>query len=188
MSFLRNIITTDGIWTKEDAEHHQSSIKFAKWLESYLPKDTLVVDMGCGNGYYMAYLERHGFYAVGIDGNDNTEILCTDFFKANFAVPIEITKKCSIVSLEVGEHIPKESQETFMKSLTDSCDKHLILSWASIGQPGIGHINCRDQKEVIADVESRGFKLNEAATKAARANVDKNCDWLERNLLVFERI
>lgn len=176
----------NGIWTKQDAEHHQSSLKFAKWLASYLPKDTPVVDFGCGNGYYMAYLENVGFNALGVDGNTQIEILCSQFLKADLTKPFVLNG--SVISLEVGEHLPKEAQETFMRTITLSCSKHLILSWASIGQPGIGHINCRDQKEVIADVESRGFKLNEAATKEARANVDVNCDWLERNLLVFERI
>ena len=192
----------NGIWTKEDAEHHQSSLKFAKWLASYLPKDTPVVDFGCGNGYYVAYLESNGFIATGIDGNDNVEILCSSFYKVDLSQKLgkevfkesneHFTKKsiinASVISLEVGEHLPKSAQENFMQTLTRCATKHLILSWASIGQPGIGHINCRDQKEVIADVESRGFKLNEAATKEARANVDPNCDWLERNLLVFERI
>lgn len=191
----------NGIWTKEDAEHHQSSLKFAKWLAAYLPKDTPVVDFGCGNGYYMGYLENEGFDATGVDGNEDIEILCSSFFVVDFSqteavepslINWELQKKSkstvSVISLEVGEHLPKSSQDAFMQTLSFNCKKHLILSWASIGQPGIGHINCRDQKEVIADVESRGFKLNEAATKDARANVDSNCDWLERNLLVFERI
>lgn len=178
----------NGIWNAESAQHHQSSLKFAKWLAGYLPKDTPIVDFGCGNGYYMGYLENEGFVTNGIDGNEEIEILCPCFNKADLTQHFHIHYLSSIVSLEVGEHIPKEFQENFMQTLCDNCDKHLILSWASIGQPGIGHINCRDQKEVIADVESRGFKLNEAATKDARANVDPNCDWLERNLLVFERI
>ena len=177
----------NGIWTKEDAEHHQSSLKFAKWLASYLPKDTPVVDFGCGNGYYMAYLDNNGFVTTGIDGNSEIEVLCSNFVVRDLTKFVN-SGAANIVSLEVGEHLPKEAQETFMQTLTHNCEKHLILSWASIGQLGIGHINCRDQKEVIADVESRGFKLNEAATKEARANVDKNCDWLERNLLVFERV
>jgi len=178
----------NGIWTKEDAEHHQSSLKFAKWLANYLPKDTPVVDFGCGNGYYMAYLDDNGFEVCAIDGNDKIEMLCSSFIKADLTKHFRFAHFSSVVSLEVGEHIDKQFQENFMKTLCDNCDKHLILSWASIGQPGIGHINCRDQKEVITDVESRGFKLNEAATNEARVNVDPNCDWLERNLLVFERI
>lgn len=180
----------NGIWTKEDAEHHQSSLKFAKWLAAYLPKDTPVVDFGCGNGYYMGYLENEGFKTIGIDGNCEIPVLCNNFIVADLTLEsyMENGASYSVISLECGEHVGKEFQDIFVSNLVNSCRKHLILSWASIGQPGIGHINCRDQSEVIADVESRGFKLNEAATKDARANVDACCDWLERNLLVFERI
>lgn len=178
----------NGIWNAESAQHHQSSLKFAKWLAGYLPKDTPVVDFGCGNGYYMGYLENNGFSTLGVDGNDEVEILCHSFSKNDLTDALVAPFLSSIVSLEVGEHIAKEFQNQFTDNLVNACKKHLILSWASIGQPGIGHINCRDQKEVIADVESRGFKFNEAATKDARANVDSNTDWLQRNLLVFERI
>lgn len=178
----------NGIWNAESAKHHQSSLKFAQWLASYLPKETKVVDFGCGNGYYMGYLVKQNFFAVGLDGNDETEIVCQWFYKVDLTKNVKLNERVSVISLECAEHLPKSAQETFVSNLVNACDKHLILSWASIGQPGIGHINCRDQKEVISDIESRGFKLNEVATKEARANVDTNCDWLERNLLIFERI
>jgi tryptophanyl-tRNA synthetase len=178
----------NGIWNAESAKHHQSSLRFAKWLAGYLPSENGVLDFGCGNGYYVAYLEQHGFRAHGIDGNADIEILCKSFHHADLTKDYSFSPLYSVISLEVGEHLPKSAQETFVKSLTDSCKKHLILSWASIGQPGIGHINCREQNEVIEDIESRGFKLNKEATEDARNNVDDNCDWLQRNLLVFERI
>jgi len=179
----------NGIWNAESAKHHQSSLKFAKWLAGYLPKDTPVVDFGCGNGYYMGYLESEGFYATGMDGNDKIQILCKEFYMADLSKGlVNFYNSRSVISLEVGEHIDKKNQFNFVSTLVNSCKKHLILSWASIGQPGIGHINCREQSEVIADIESRGFKLNKKATAEARQNVDDNCDWLQRNLLVFERI
>jgi SAM-dependent methyltransferase len=178
----------NGIWNAESAKHHQSSLKFAKWLAGYLPKDTIVMDLGCGNGYYMAYLESVGFDAIGVDGNSDIEILCEDFMPTDLSKPIYYHRIYNVISLEVGEHLPKEAQETFTNNLVSGCKKHLILSWASIGQPGIGHINCREQSEVIADIEGRGFKLNKEATAEARQNVDDNCDWLQRNLLVFERV
>jgi tryptophanyl-tRNA synthetase len=176
----------NGIWNAESAKHHQSSLRFAKWLAGYLPKDYPVYDLGCGTGYYVGYLENNGFVATGIDGNEDVKILCANFFNADLSSLLVFSG--SIISLEVGEHLPKEAQETFVQNITKNCEKHLILSWASIGQPGIGHINCREQGEVVIDIESRGFKLNNEATDDARNNVDDNCDWLQRNLLVFERI
>jgi cyclopropane fatty-acyl-phospholipid synthase-like methyltransferase len=177
----------NGIWNKDDATHHQSSLKLAKWLADYLPKETPVVDFGCGTGYYMGYLETKGFSTLGIDGNTPEIPLCSNFIQKDLTAILSFADKFNVVSLEVGEHLPKKYQENFMRNITKFCDKHLILSWAEIGQAGIGHINCRTQEDVIADVESRGFKLNITATYEARCNVDRNCDWLERNILIFER-
>jgi cyclopropane fatty-acyl-phospholipid synthase-like methyltransferase len=178
----------NGIWNAEHAKHHQSSEKLAKWLAGYLPKNKVVIDFGCGNGYYMGYLERLGFDTGGYDGNSAIKVLCHYFVCYDLTKPLLLQSKCSVVSLEVGEHLPKEAQETFMNTLTKNCDKHLILSWAEIGQPGIGHINCRSQEDVINDVESRGFKLNKEATAEARNNIDDNCDWFRRTLLIFNKI
>lgn len=178
----------NGIWTKKEFEQHQSSPKLAAWLASYLPKETPVIDFGCGNGYYMAELGKSGFACIGIDGCDEGEIICKHFQKMDLTRKINAEIKCSIVSLEVGEHLPKSAQEVFMQNLTDNCDKHLVLSWAEIGQPGIGHINCRSQEDVITDVEHRGFTLNKEATEEARQNIDDNTDWFRRTLLIFERV
>jgi tryptophanyl-tRNA synthetase len=180
----------NGIWSQETAEaHHQSSPKLAAWLASYLSKDTPVIDFGCGIGYYVDTLQKNGFEAHGVEGT-NLKFLC----HIDSIVIMDLTNEIyfgfqsSVISLEVGEHLPASAQETFMQTLVNHCSKHLILSWAEIGQPGIGHINCRSQEDVIQDVESRGFKLNAEATADARANIDDNTDWFRRTLLVFERV
>jgi hypothetical protein len=180
--------TEKGVFTKEDAKHHQSSLNLAKWLVSYLPNDVPVIDFGCGNGYYVGYLEMHKFEAIGVDGLQPDVQLCKHFLKKDLTDLIHLPLKGSVISLEVGEHLPKIYQENFTHNLIKHCTKHLVLSWAEIGQPGIGHINCRSQEDVISDIESRGFKLNREATEDARNNIDENCNWFRRTLLIFERV
>lgn len=177
----------NGIWNAEFAKHHQSSEKLAKWLANYLPKEFHAIDFGCGTGYYMGYLENEGFSTTGVDGYKPETPLCKNFIQHDLTTPLDFQVECSVISLEVGEHLPKEAQETFINTLVNHCFEHLILSWAEIGQPGIGHINCRSQEDVIADIESRGFKLNKNATADARNNIDDNTDWFRRTLLIFER-
>lgn len=177
----------NGIWNAEFAKHHQSSEKLAKWFANYLPKDIHVIDFGCGTGYYIGYLEQYGFTCTGIDGYKPEMPLCKDFLQLDLTNYVDFEVQCSVISLEVGEHLPKEAQETFVNNLVRHCDKHLVLSWAEIGQPGIGHINCRSQEDVISDIESRGFNLNKDATLDARNNIDDNTDWFRRTLLIFER-
>jgi tryptophanyl-tRNA synthetase len=105
----------------------------------------------------------------------------------DLTTPMGLEIQCSVISLEVGEHLPKEAQETFMNTLVNHCAEHLILSWAEIGQAGIGHINCRSQEDVINDIVSRGFEYLPNETQDARNNIDDNCNWFRRTLLIFKR-
>lgn len=179
---------SNGIWTKQDAEHHQVSEKLADWIYEFMDAELCFsfCDFGCGNGYYVDYLLNEGNYGIGIEGNaDGVEYPNNVFFQ-DLTKPIKLTHHVSI-SLEVGEHLPKEAQEVFMQNVCNSAENALILSWAEIGQAGIGHVNCRSQEDVIEDVESRGFVLDKELTKDARENIDDNCDWFRRTLLIFKR-
>jgi tryptophanyl-tRNA synthetase len=176
----------NGIWTPLAADsYHEDSPKLAKWLANYLPKTTLI-DFGCGTGYYCAELQKAGINCFGVDGNAES-IECANYVQHDLTVGIKLNEVDTVLSLEVGEHLPKSAEETFMQTLTSHAKKNLILSWAEIGQPGVGHVNCRSQQDVIEDVESRGFKLNNEATQDARNNIDDNCDWFRRTLLVFTK-
>ena len=177
----------NGIWTKQDAEHHQVSEKLAMWLSRNLPIDKPVLDFGCGIGYYMGYLEQLCFDTIGIDGNDDIKIVCKNFIKQDLSKPFDLGAKGSVLSFETMEHIPKQYEDIAVQNLVNHCDGFLIMSWASVGQPGIGHINCQNKEYVIELFGEYGFVLSAYRTIEARLNVDKNCDWFERNLLVFTK-
>ncbi len=85
---------------------------------------------------------------------------------------------------------PKEYQEIYTETVTKHVLKgrYLLFSWAEIGQPGIGHVNCREQKEVIADIESRGFEYLDKVTKYLRKGFEPNVDWFQRTFLLFEKL
>lgn len=180
----------NGIWTKQDAEHHQVSEKLAMWIIKimYMYGLKTFCDFGCGNGYYVNQLlkEYDEFYGIGIEGNAQGIEYPTNIFIQDLTKKLNLSHDLSI-SLEVGEHLPKESQEVFMSNVCDSAKQMLILSWAEIGQAGIGHVNCRSQEDVIADVESRGFIWDKELTKDARNNIDDNTSWFRRTLLIFKR-
>ncbi len=182
-------VLENGVWTQETAdETHQSSNNLAKFMKEYLPKTEYVFDFGCGNAFYLAELEKNGFTCMGFEGFPLNNFLAKHVHVADLTKPILINGKGSVISLEVGEHLPKSAQETFMNTVTTHCNGKLIFSWAEIGQPGLGHINCRNQKEVIADVCSRGFKYMEELTLQVRATIEENTSWFQRTLLIFERI
>ena len=178
----------NGIWTSKDAEHHQTSLKLANWMiktmADYGCKS--FCDFGCGNGYYVKQLGWNGFEGIGIEGNKYGITYSIKVDIADLTKQLDYNSDVSI-SLEVGEHLPKEAQEVFMSNVCDSAKQMLILSWAEIGQAGIGHVNCRSQEDVIADVESRGFIWDKELTKDARQNIDDNTSWFRRTLLIFKR-
>lgn len=178
----------NGIWNKKDAEHHQTSEKLANWIANEMRSEWCrsFCDFGAGNGYYVDRLLTIGYHGIGIEGNEAGIEYPANIFIGDLGKKLFLSHDCSI-SLEVGEHLPKEAQEQFMKNICESANKMLILSWAEIGQPGIGHINCRDQEDVIQDVESREFLLDEIATAEARLHIDDNTDWFRRTLLIFKR-
>lgn len=177
-----------GIWTQEEADkYHQSSPKLARWIYNYLDNDYPVYDFGCGNGFYLHELEQGGFLCWGIEGGI-TDRLCNNIMYKDLTAYVKVPSKGSVLSLEVGEHLPKWAEQTFLNTITDACHKDLIISWALPGQPGVGHVNCLPKEYIISEIERRGFKFLPDFTEDARKNIDPNCDWFERTLLVFERL
>lgn len=181
--------TPNGIWSQELADEiHQSSVNLGKFLIDYLPKEFPVYDFGCGNGYYLGQLEKAGFQkCVGFEGTQLNNFQCSNVRVHDLTTPVLLEEKGSVISLEVGEHLPKSAQYTFIQTLTKNCHKHLVMSWAEIGQPGIGHINCRNIDAVVRDIENKGFHYLPGLTIKVRQTIEENTSWFRRTLLIFER-
>jgi hypothetical protein len=62
-----------------------------------------------------------------------------------------------------------------------------VLSWAEVGQPGIGHVNCVSQEYAIENIKALGFQYDSTATAAARKNIDECTNWFRKTLLIFDR-
>lgn len=176
----------NGIWSQWQADnYHQSSPRLATYLKSKLPIGKPVIDFGCGNGYYISELAKAGFKCIGVEGFKLNNFLHDNIIITDISKPLTFGIKGSVISLEVGEHIPKEFEQNFLDNITSSCDDWLVLSWALPGQPGIGHVNCQPKEYIISEMERRGFTYSEILTEDARKNIDDNCDWFRRTLLIF---
>jgi len=183
-------MTETGIWNQSEADkYHQHSPKLATWLENYLDPEEIVYDFGCGQNYYLAHLEKclNEFQCLGFEGEKLNNFFSGNVMIRDLTKPIEIRMRGSVLSLEVGEHLPKWSEQTFLDTITGACLVDLVMSWATLGQPGVGHINNQPHDYIISEVERRGFEFLQEETKQARLNVDDNCSWFQRNLMVFER-
>lgn len=181
-------MTETGIWSQQEADkYHQSSPKLAEWLVNNLLEHLPVYDFGCGNGYYLGQLEKAGYYCVGFEGTKLNNFLCKNVRIADLTKFIHVEPRGTVISLEVAEHLPIWAEQIFLNTITNACEKDLILSWALPNQPGVGHVNCRPKDYVISELDKRGFKFAEFATEEARLNIDDNTDWFRRTLLLFTR-
>jgi SAM-dependent methyltransferase len=110
--------------------------------ELFDPKS--VVDVGCGTGEWLSVWRELGVEEVtGVDfqPGEILNIPRTAFIQQDLTQPFSLPKQYDLaMSLEVGEHLPPESAEAFISTLT-SLSPVVLFSAAIPSQGGTGHIN-----------------------------------------------
>lgn len=166
--YLRPVILETGAWSGKNNHFFDRQLA-ASILEifknSEISRNDMIVDFGCGSeALYCRYFSKIGYKVIGIDGNKNIEIdsrglgYCRDL---SIEFDLEVKSKFAIC-LEVGEHIPKSFESTFVRNITFNTTKKLVLSWAIVGQGGHGHVNEKNRDDVIEIIEKYNFKYNES--------------------------
>ena len=173
------IISETGFWTSPLTVGHIFDQGLAYGISKLCSNLSTFWDIGCGNGYYVKYLNENGFNGNGIDGNPNTSDgnLILDLSKL-----INIPKRDFSISIEVGEHIPKEYENVFLMNLTNSSN-YIILSWANKAQIGSGHVNPKNNIEVIKKMNQFNYSVD-----LEKSGFLRNCasQWyLKKTILVF---
>ena len=180
-----------GFWETTDGTGHVHDRSLANALTQYLLDNEIktVVDFGCGMGDYARAFKASNLTVEAFDGNLNTEALTEGIGSVlDLSKPFYLKKKFdAVLSLEVGEHIPAEFEDLFITNITKHVRKTLIISWAIEGQGGSGHVNCRNNDYIIADICDRGFKYNEQASNQLR-KAATNASWFGYTLMVFNKV
>lgn len=187
-------INERGYWENPTAEGHAHDEGLAKALVNFFRKEDAktILDVGCGDGYYLLILDDAGFDVRGVDGNPHTPS-----FTKNLGLVGDLTKQIYlgkydwVLCLEVGEHIPEEYENTFLGNLHSHNTKGIILSWAIRGQGGDGHINCLDNIDVIAKLDKYGYLYSADETAKLRgkcAEYPKDGWWFRNTLMVFHKV
>jgi SAM-dependent methyltransferase len=105
-----------------------------------------VIDVGCGVGAWLATFREHGVEDVwGVDGDyvDRAllEIPRERFVAADLRQPFRMDPPFDLaLSLEVAEHLPPESADTFVRTLTGLATV-VLFSAAIPFQGGMEHLN-----------------------------------------------
>ena len=100
---------------------------------------------------------------------------------------LNLNKKGVVISLEVGEHIPKEYEQIFLDNLNRHCEDLLITSWAIRGQGGYGHVNLLNNDEIIPKIEALGFTHLKELSNAARSIIADDCHWFRDTIMIFKK-
>lgn len=185
------MIDVTGYWTKEFAkDNHIHSPNLSKYISKLLEneKEMMIYDLGCGMGDYLYDLYNVGFKnLLGVEYDPLEKHQNIHIVRHNLTKPILFEKKGNVISLEVGEHIPNEFQDIFIKNITENCANYLITSWAIRGQGGHGHVNCLNNDEVIPLIVNEGFEFLEKETKEARNSIEDFCIYFKDTILIFKK-
>ena len=113
-----------------------------------LVKPTDVVDVGCGEGVWLAAFRGAGVHRIlGMDGPwvDSARLaIPADALRAvDLTGPLQTTDRLDrCVSLEVAEHLPQRSASAFVRMLVTLAPA-VLFSEAIPVQRGAGHVNER---------------------------------------------
>ena len=156
-----------------------------------LLKPSSVVDIGCGSGEWLSVFNRYGVEDIlGVDGNyvdRNSLAISSDKFLAlDLTRSFTINRKFDLViSLEVAEHLPSESAEIFIDSLT-KLGSVILFSAAIPFQGGTHHVNEQWQEYWIDLFSNKNY----AVIDCVRPQVWQNQNveyWYAQNTFVFVR-
>jgi len=101
-------ILPNGAWRNATARYHVLDDGLIAPLAALFGRLTTVADFGCGSGLYVDALTEHGISIAGYDGNPATRYRYAD-------LSLPVIANCGwVLSLEVGEHIPPEHEQTFI--------------------------------------------------------------------------
>lgn len=148
-----------------------------------------VVDVGCGVGAWLRAFERHGLTEyLGYDGDyvpaDMLQIPRERFRAADLRQISELGRRFDIAcSLEVAEHLPKDSAERFVALLVKAAPV-VLFSAAVPNQGGHGHVNERWQSYWCELFSHHGY----AAIDCIRPAIFDDPQvawWYRQNILVY---
>lgn len=189
-SLLSLTVDEHGIWHGDDAvKEHKTDYMLADALAEFFTDENAksVVDLGCGTGSYVKVLRQVKIKCDGFDGNPNTPKITDDVAQvADLSQPLDLCKRYDwVLSLEVGENIPKEFEENFIRNLDRHNIQGIVLSWAVEGQGGFYHFNERNNDYIKKIMENYGYTNDIFSEKYLRSK--SSFWWFKNSLMVFRK-
>ena len=176
-------------------DRHRRTVHAARSIlavvREVLPPIRSAVDLGCGVGTWLSVLAEDGVEDIlGLDGDwvarDLLQIPPSAFLETDLGAPVRLGRRFDLaISLEVAEHLPVGSAETFVRSLAGLSD-FILFSAAVPFQGGVNHVN-----EQWPDYWAERFRREGYAPwDSIRHRVWEDHDipvWYRQNILLFVR-
>lgn len=182
------IDSNTGIWLNNSLEGHGFDSRLSKALINILHKNNVkeVYDFGCGHGLYTREFISNNIECEGFDGNPNTKNLTAGLCNVlDLSKTFNLKQKEYVITLEVGEHIPKLFEEVFIDNIHRHNTKGIILSWAVVGQGGDGHVNCQNNDYIKEIFKNLGYTNDIEEELYLRYN--STFDWFRNTIMVFKK-
>ena len=177
-----------GIWDGLGcASIHVTDMSLANGLTNLFKSKNVssLVDLGAGMGEYTKFFVNNGINTTCYDGNPKTpELSKSRCGVLDLSKDINIGKFDWVLTLEVGEHLPKQYEEIFINNIVNAANKGIVLSWATEGQGGEGHFNERNNDYIKLKMESFGLINNVQEENLLRSNV--HLSYFRKTIMVFE--
>ena len=155
---------------------------------SLMPGIRSIVDLGCGNGTWLAEFRRAGIPNIyGLDhgaGVGARLVIKPEFYRSvDLATPTEVDKRDLCMSIEVAEHIPEDASDIFVDNLTRASQR-ILFSAAAPGQLGHDHVNEQPPGYWIEKFLRRGFKCFDVIRPIIWED-KRVCWWYRQNIMLF---
>jgi SAM-dependent methyltransferase len=169
--------------------------KVATAVLEQFPSLRTLADIGCGTGRYALEFQHRGLRVVGCEYSASSrevakarKIAVFPFDLSKSAEPLPGRQFDVALTLEVGEHIPRDLAESFVQYLASTSDL-IIFTAAQPGQGGHGHINEQPKSYWIELFARAGYHLDAQATVGISNRLESLAafDYLVKNLCVFKR-
>ena len=185
---MKNNLYTDNFFTELRTDSLRSAKHIVPLILELIQPES-VVDVGCGTGDFLYVFKEKGVKDIlGIDGQwvPRKKILIPEenFKTADLEKPLKLNKKFDLaVSLEVAEHLPKQSAEIFVETLTN-LSPIVLFSAAIPFQGGTHHINEQLQQYWADLFKQRDYVPIDCIRKKIWGNEDVSY-WYAQNTLLF---
>lgn len=186
-------ILESGAWNYNEGKLDESQYLDKPLINSiinFLNEEHILFDFGCGTGYYLKYINSlfPDKELIGIEPSvlKSSQKKFNNIIELDLSKPFNLNKKGNILCLEVLEHIPLKYESVAIDNIINHCNNYLFLSWAKRGQGGLGHINEKNENEVINIFSQRGFLF--LGADSIKSRLQAEIGWIRNNFCIFKKM